>query len=251
MSTALVTGATAGIGRAFVDRLAADGHDLVLVARDRTRLDEVASALAAAHGVEVEVLAADLSDRDDCARVEARLADARRPVDLLVNNAGYSLTGNFADNDVDAEEQLLDVLVRAVLRLTHAAIGPMRARGRGAVLNVASVAAFLPMGLYSAHKAWVTAFSQGPADDLATDGVQVTALCPGFVRTEFHERMGMDTRGIPSWAWLRADDVVDTALADLRRGRAVSIPDARYRVTSSLMRHVPLRLAGRVSRLVR
>lgn len=247
MATALITGATAGLGRAFVERLARDGHDVVLVARDHDRMLAQADDLRAAHGVDVEVLPADLGDLDACRRVEVRLADRDRPVDLLVNNAGYSLNAPFLAHDVEVEQQFLDVLVRAVMRLTHAAAGAMVERGRGAIVNVSSVAGFSARGTYSAHKAWVTAFSQAIAQQVAGDGVQVMALCPGYVHTEFHQRAGIDVDAIPEVLWLDADDVVDTALRDLRRGRDVSVPDARYKTLVALARHLPLRVAGSLS----
>ena len=153
MSTSLITGATAGIGHEFARQLAARGHDLVLVARDTARLEEVAADLRATYGVQAEVLAADLTDPDQLATVESRLAERERPVDLLVNNAGFGLKNGFLDNDIDTEQRQQDVLVRAVLRLTHAALGGMVERGRGGVINVSSVAAFLPRGTYSAAKA--------------------------------------------------------------------------------------------------
>ncbi|WP_238694272.1 SDR family NAD(P)-dependent oxidoreductase [Nocardioides daphniae] len=152
ISTALVTGPTAGIGRSFAHQLAARGHDLVLVARDRERLEAEAEDLRRRHGIEVDVLVADLTDRAQLARVEARLKETERPVDLLVNNAGFGLKGRFADNDVEAEQAMLDVLVTAVMRLSHAAFAAMSARGHGGVINVSSVAAFLPRGTYSAAK---------------------------------------------------------------------------------------------------
>ena len=150
MPTALITGATAGIGHEYAVQLAARGHDLVLVARDRARLEQVADELRRAHQVEVEVLVADLVDRGDLARVEARLADRERPIDLLVNNAGFGLKQRFLDNTADEETAMLEVLVTAVLRLSHAALAAMTARGRGGVVNVSSVAAFLPRGTYAA-----------------------------------------------------------------------------------------------------
>jgi len=247
MTTALVTGATAGLGRAFVERLARDGHDLVLIARDEGRMNEQAADLRPRFDVDVEVLSADLGDLDACRRVEARLADGERPIDLLVNNAGYSLNAPFLANDVEAEQQFLDVMVRAVMRLTHAAAGAMAARGRGGIINVSSVAGFSARGTYSAHKAWVTTFSQAIAQQVRADGVQVMALCPGYVHTEFHDRAGIDVTQLPEVLWLDADDVVDAALRDLRRGRDVSVPDARYKTLVALGRHLPLRVAGALS----
>lgn len=248
MATALVTGATAGIGNAFARRLAADGHALVLVARDRARLEEVAATLADAHGVPVEVLPADLADPQQLAQVAERLRDPARPVDLLVNNAGFGLRGLFVDGDLDGELRMLDVMVRAVLVLSHAAAPGMVARGRGAVINVSSVAGFLPGGTYSAAKAWVTTFTMSLSLELLGTGVTATALCPGFVRTEFHQRAELDMTSLPAWAWLDADRLVRDCLGDVRLGRSVSVPSKRYRVTVSLLRHLPPGLATAVGR---
>jgi short-subunit dehydrogenase len=239
MATALVTGATSGIGAEFADRLAAKGWDLVLVARDAERLERQAADLRHRYGGDVQPLAADLTVRDRCAAVEERLADAERPVDLLVNNAGFGTNQRFSKNDVADEERQLDLLCRVVLRLTHAAVGPMVARGSGGVINVSSVSGWIPGGTYTAAKAWVTAFSEGVAGELAGTGVKVVVLCPGFTRTEFHERAGMNVSRIPSWLWLTVDQVVDGGLADLRRGRTVSVPTKRYRAIVTLARHLP------------
>ncbi|MGN6610197.1 MAG: SDR family NAD(P)-dependent oxidoreductase [Angustibacter sp.] len=239
MTTALVTGATAGIGLAFVRRLAADGHDLVLVARDQQRLDDVATELRTAYGREVETLSADLTDRADLQRVADRLADASRPVDVLVNNAGIGLGRGFLSTDVADEERLLDIHCRAVLVLTHAAARAMRERRRGTIINVSSVAGFAAMGTYSAVKAWATTFSEAVATQLAPHGVQVTAVCPGFVHTEFHGRGGMDMSALPEWGWLDADDLVAEALADVARGKVVSVPSRRFGALVVLLRHLP------------
>lgn len=240
MSTALVTGATAGIGLEFARQLAARGDDLVLVARDRARLAAVAEDLRTSYGVAVEVLPADLTALGELATVEARVADRERPVDLLVNNAGFGLKERFLDNPVDVEQAQQDVLVRAVLRLTHAALGSMVERGRGGVINVSSVAAFLPRGTYSAAKAWVNSFSAWAHAEYADRGVTVMALCPGFVKTEFHERLGVDRdASAPKPLWLEADRLVREALADFDRGRAMSIPSKRYKTIVTATRLVP------------
>jgi short-subunit dehydrogenase len=236
---ALVTGATAGIGLEFSHQLAGRGHDLVLVARDGARLEEVAGSLRASYGVGVEVLVADLVDRVGLARVEARLADRDRPVDVLVNNAGFGLKNRFLDNAADEEHAMLDVLVTAVLRLTHAALGPMAERGRGGVINVSSVAAFLPRGTYAAAKAWVTSFSTWANGEYRSRGVTVTALCPGFTRTEFHQRMG--ARRGSGFMWLEPEHVVRQGLADFDKGRALSVPGRHYRVIVAATKVVPRR----------
>lgn len=240
MSTALVTGATAGIGHEFVRQLAARGDDLVLVARDTARLEEVAADLRSSYGVGAEVLAADLTDPEQLATVEARLADRERPIDLLVNNAGFGLKGNFLDNDIETEQRQQDVLVRAVLRLTHAALGGMVERGHGGVINVSSVAAFLPRGTYSAAKAWVNSFSAWAHNEYGGRGVNVMALCPGFVKTEFHQRLGVDRDSTaPKALWLDADRLVRDALDDFDKGRSLSIPSKRYKTIVTATRVVP------------
>lgn len=239
MSTALVTGASAGIGHAFAERLAREGTDLVLVARDRARLDALAEALRRRHGVAVEVLVADLSDRAATGRVCARLQDDMRPVDLLVNNAGFGLKGSFLDNELADEEAGLDVMVRAVMLTSHAAGRAMRERGRGAILNVSSVASFIANGTYSAEKAFVTVFSEGLASELAGTGVTVTALCPGFTHTEFHARAGISMSALPGSLWLDADDVVQQALTDVARGKVVSVPGAQWKVVTAGVRVLP------------
>jgi uncharacterized protein len=245
MATGLITGATAGIGAAFARRLAAEGCALVLVARDEKRLAERAEELRLRYGVAVETLPADLAEEEGLAAVEGRL---REGVDLLVNNAGFGHPGTFPDVPVEDEVRMLKVHCEAVLRLTLAALPGMTARGRGAIVNVASVAAFFTRGTYSASKAWVVGFSRSAAASVRDPHVKVMALCPGFVRTEFHERASMDTSGIPGFLWLRADDVVDAAVRDLALGRAVSVPDLRYKAIVAVGKFVPLGLADRVSR---
>ncbi|MFF4914129.1 SDR family NAD(P)-dependent oxidoreductase [Streptomyces tendae] len=247
MTTALITGSTAGLGAAFARRLAADGHDLVLVARDTKRLREQATELHDRHGIEAEVLTADLSTDAGIDAVAARLGDHRNPVDLLINNAGFGNKGRFLDVPMADELTMLKVHCEAVLRLTSAAVEAMRERGRGGVVNVASVAAFVPRGTYGASKAWVVQFTQGVAKDLAGSGVRLMALAPGFVRTEFHERAGMGTDNIPNWMWLDADNVVAAGLADLSRGKSLSIPDPRYKTLMGAAKLVPRGLLGGIT----
>jgi len=248
---ALVTGPTSGIGLSFARALAARGHDLVLVARNEQRLAETADELRSTYGVAVEVLPADLVDRAQLAKVEARLADRGEPVRLLVNNAGFGLRGRFLDNDLAREQDQLDVLVTAVMRLTHAALGAMLAEARGQIVNVSSMAGFLQRGSYSAAKSYVTKLSQWAHHEYAGQGVQVMAVCPGFVRTEFHQRLGSDTDSAPRLLWLDPDRVVAEALVDLDAGKALSIPSKRYKAIAAVVRVVPASLQQRFQGLGR
>ncbi|MCU0279205.1 MAG: SDR family oxidoreductase [Candidatus Nanopelagicales bacterium] len=251
MPTALVTGASSGIGAAFARRLADEGYGLVLVARDEQRLASLATTLRDDHGIDVEVLPADLAKAADCRRVERRAAD----VDLLVNNAGIGVYGgDFAEHDVRDEDRLLAVNIRAVMRLTHAATRAMVRRGEGEIINVSSIASFAPDPVsptYAASKAWVTSFTQGLREQLAGTGVRVMALAPGLVPTEFQQRAGV-TPQVPDALWLEVDAVVEQALSDLRSGHGVSIPGPHYQAVSLAMRMLPrsvyLPLANRLQR---
>lgn len=251
MTTALVTGAGVGIGRSFCRELARTGHDVVLVSRDRGRLEEVARELEATHGVRTEVLPADLATAEGRDRVAARLSeDGDRAVDLLVNNAGFGLKTSFFASDVADEQRQLAVMCEAVLVLTHAAGEAMIARGRGHIINVSSVASYITTGSYSACKAFVTVLSQSLANDLRGTGVGITALCPGFTRTEFHERMGAPMSDIPGLMWLDSDRLVRAALADARAGKVLSTPGPLYKgvevVTGVLPRGVMQRISAAI-----
>lgn len=238
--TALVTGASSGIGAEYARQLSARGADVVLVARD----DEALAALAAEiedRGGRAEVLVADLLDPDQRRRVEERL---ERGVDLLVNSAGYGLSLGFASSDVEDEARHLELHVEVTMRLTRAALPGMLARGRGRILNIASVAGLIPRGTYGAAKAWVVSFSRWANAVYAPKGVTVTAVCPGFVHTNFHERLGLPPgeEGVAPWMWLTAPRVVHESLADAARGRSVSIPSLRYKLLVAASRLLPDRL---------
>lgn len=240
MPTALITGGTSGIGAEFARQLAAKGYDLVLVARDVERLEVMAAELAARfEGLSVEVLPADLADRAQVERVAERLEREDAPIDLLVNNAGFSVKALLTDKDVSAHDLGYEVMMRAVLVLGGAAGRAMRQRGRGRIINVASTAAFVTMGSYSAIKAWVLSYSEGLSIELGGTGVTVTALCPGWVHTEFHERAGVSMSKLPDVMWLEARPLVSAALRDSERGKVVSIPSARYKVMIWLARVGP------------
>ena len=302
MGTALITGATAGIGLELAWQLAQAHHDLVLVARDRARLETVAEELRQFAGVGVQVLPADLSEPGDLAHVAERAglsqpdadlpvaaasagagpatasspagpvtaadpaADTTalpadrlhttaeveaRPVDLLVNNAGFAVGQDFVSGSIEQERRALAVMVGAVMELTHAAVPGMVARGHGAVLNVASVTALTAMGTYAAHKAWVRTFTEGLASELRGTGVTATVLNPGLTHTEFHARAAMDESAWPAFVWLQADDVARQALDAVRRGQVICTPSLRYQIANAALRASPRwlvrRVAGRAS----
>ena len=235
---ALVTGASSGIGAAFARRLARQGFELILVARRRDQLEQLARELGGA-----ETLAADLTLEQDLARVEARIASAQE-LDLLVNNAGFGTRGRFWETPLDAQERMHRLHVMATLRLTRAALAGMVPRRRGGVINVSSVAGFgqSPGNVsYCATKAWMTSFTEGLDLELRGAGspVRVQALCPGFTITGFHDTIGMSRKGIPAWLWMRAEDVVDQSLRGFERGKMLVVPGAIYKLVVALEKLAP------------
>jgi short-subunit dehydrogenase len=247
MRTALVTGATSGIGHAFCRELAERGNNLVIVARHRARLENVSDELRARHSINVEILAADLSKRTQLRRVAERVADRERPIDLLVNSAGFGMSKSLLRGDLADEEAMLDVMCRAVLVLSREGALSMKERGRGHIINVSSVAGFLPMGTYSAAKAWVTVFTEVLAQELSGSGVSATALCPGFTHTEFHQRADVDVSRLPKAMWLDADSLVCDCLTDVRAGKVISVPGVQYKVIAGIAQVIPHALLRAVS----
>ncbi len=247
MAWALVTGASVGLGAEFARQIAAGGSNVVLVSRNAERLGAVAREIEGV-GVQAEVLVADLAKRADVARVAQRIASEERPVDILVNNAGFGLRHGFLEAPVAELDEALDVMVRAVMILTQAAARAMVPRGSGTIINVSSIAAVLVTGTYSAHKAWVSAFTEALAGDLRGTGVTATAVCPGLVRTEFHRRAALDLTALPGVVWLDAPTVVKSALRAARRRRVITTPTVRYGVVMGVARVLPRRWIRRASR---
>jgi short-subunit dehydrogenase len=250
MATALITGGTSGIGAAFARALATRHYNLVLVARNCERLTQLSQELHRRYGIAVDVLPADLARRDEVLTVAERVAADAEPIDLLINNAGFGVGAKLLDAGVASHELSIDVMIRAVLILSNAAGRAMRSRGRGGIINVSSFAGYVSMGSYSAIKAWVTSFTEALAGELHGSGVAVTALCPGWVRTEFHSRAEIDTSPIPGALWMQPDALVTQALNDFDHGRVISMPTMRYKILYFLVRHSPPAALRAVSRMM-
>jgi uncharacterized protein len=249
---AVVTGASAGIGKEFCQQLAGQGNDLLVVARDAARLEELRSALEGKYGITVDVFPADLSLDDDVTRLVGLVAGSPR-LELLVNNAGFGSRGMLADASPRRQEAMLRLHTLAPMRLTQAALPALLTKGKGAIVNVSSVASFLYSAgnvNYCATKSYLTTFSEGLAAELRGSGVRVQALCPGFTRSEFHDRMEVDASALPGWMWMSAVQVVAASLRNLSRsGPVVCVPGLRYKLIVLLLRHMPRALIGALSRL--
>ncbi len=246
---ALVTGASSGIGDAFARLLAAEGSDLVVVARSEARLDALASELTTAHGINVEVLVADLTDATDLARVEDRLRSADAPVDLLVNNAGFGTSGSFVDLDRDGEVSEIRLNVVAVVRLTSAALQRMLPRESGAILNISSGAGFQPSpynATYGATKAFVNSFTEAVHQEVRGRGVMVSALCPGLTRTEFQERADYETSHLPEVLWMEAEAVARIGLDGVAGNTPIVVPGAGNKIATTMSRMLPSLITNRL-----
>lgn len=232
---ALITGASVGIGDCFARLLASEGYNLVINARSKDKLEERAEFLRKSYNIEVEVLAADLAT--ECEKVESYIES--HEIEVLINNAGFGLNQSFLSSPVEEEQRVLDVLVRAPMRLMHAALPQMRKRNSGVVINVSSTAAFIAGGHYSAAKSYLTVMSESLHTQMLPTNVRVSSLNPGFVRTEFHQRAGMKMGAIPSFMWLDGDFLVKKAWSDARKGKAISIPGWQYKVLRTIIALAP------------
>ena len=243
-SWALVTGATAGIGESFCRLLADNNYNIVLVARDLPRLQERATQLQAKFNVETHVIQADLSTDAGCSVVEQYLASNQ--VDVLINNAGFGLNKAFTMSELKAEQEMFDVLVRTPMRLMHVVLPGMKQRNKGVVINVSSVAGYIAGGSYSAAKSYLTVITESLHTELANTNIKVSALCPGFTRTEFHQRGRMSMKGLPSFMWLNSDKLVAKAWSDALKGKAVSIPGWQYQLLVFVIHALPRSIIRKV-----
>ena len=243
-SWALVTGATSGIGESFTRLLASKSYNIVLVARDLPRLQERAQGLEETYGVKTQIIQADLSTDDGCLKVEKFIADNQ--IDVLINNAGFGTNKAFTMSSLEIEQQLLDVLVRTPMRLMHVALPSMKQRNNGVIINVSSVAGYIAGGSYSASKSYLTVLSESLNTELAGTNVKVSALCPGFTRTEFHQRGRMSMKGLPNFMWLNSDRLVEQSWNDAIKGEAVSVPGWQYKLLVFIVHAIPRSVVRKV-----
>ena len=236
-SWALVTGPTAGIGAAYANLLATKGYNLVLVSRDLKRLKQTAADLTAKHGIETQVLSADLTTDKGIAALSDFIA--KNEIEVLINNAGFGLNSSFVKSSAADEQSVVNILVTAPMQLSHAVLPQMVSRKSGTIVNVSSVAGYFAAGHYSAAKAYVTVLTESMHAEVSKHGVNVSALCPGFTKTEFHQRAKMKMDALPEFMWLNADFLVAKSWADAQRGKAISIPGWQYRVMVWIAKNAP------------
>ena len=241
---ALVTGASSGIGWHFADLLAREGYDLVITARDTNRLTHLANEFQQKYGRNVEVISADLTTENGIHSIANRAAQA--DIDVLINNAGYGLNQSFTKSSAQEEIAVLRILCEAPMRIAHAVLPGMIQRNSGIIINVASVAAWITGGHYSAMKSYLTVLSESLHTELAETTVKVCSLNPGFTHTEFHQRGKMKMDTLPKFMWLNADEVVATAWQDAKDGKALSIPGRQYQTIYWLTKHAPRSLVRKV-----
>jgi hypothetical protein len=241
---ALVTGATAGIGESFTRLLAENNYNVVLVARDMPRLEQRARELESKYSIQTHIIQADLATDAGCSSVEKYISTNQ--IDVLINNAGFGINKAFTMSLLEAEQQLLDVLVRTPMRLMHVALPLMKERNKGVVINVSSVASFIAGGTYSASKSYLTVLSESLHTELAGTHVKISALCPGFTRTEFHQRGRMSMKGLPGFMWLNSDDLVAKAWSDALKGEAISIPGWQYQLLVFIIKRLPRKIVRKV-----
>ena len=241
---ALVTGATSGIGESFTRLLASHKYNIVLVARDLPRLQERAQGLEEKFGVKTHVIQADLATDEGCLKVENYIL--QNQIDVLINNAGFGTSKAFTMSTIEIEQQLLDVLVRTPMRLMHVALPLMKERNKGVIINVSSVAGYIAGGTYSASKSYLTVLSESLHTELAATGVKISALCPGFTRTEFHQRGKMSMKGLPEFLWLDADRLVEQSWSDALKGKAVCVPGWQYKLLIFIVQTVPRSIVRKV-----
>ena len=246
---ALVTGATVGIGESFTRVLAHEGFSIVLVARDLERMKERAASLESRYKVQTAIVQADLATDAGCAKVEKYIIENQ--IEVLINNAGFGINKAFSVSDLDSEQQLLDVLVRTPMRLMHTVLPQMKERNTGSIINVSSVAGWIAAGTYSAAKSYLTVLSESIHTEMSGTGVKISALCPGFTRTEFHERGRMRMNGLPEFMWLSADRVVNQAWKENQSGKVLSVPGWQYLILSTVSRFGPRPLVRKLGMNVR
>jgi short-subunit dehydrogenase len=251
MATALITGATAGIGASYTKLLAKQGYDLVLVARDLPRLNKLAKELSKTYKVKVETIKADLTAPNQLIKVEKRLSNKSKPIEVLINNAGFGIKQSFTDSDIKKEQELLDVLVTAPMRLAHSVLPQMLKRDSGVIVNVSSVASWITGGTYSAAKSYLTVFSEYLHTELRGTNIKISALCPGFTRTEFHERGKMRMSGLPNFMWLTSDQVVAKSWRYVNANKVVCIPGWQYLILSTIARTAPRPMVRKLGMNVR